>query len=177
MNKVKILLDADVVIDFIDGQRLHILPKILPTYDFVILDLVYKEELGKIPETKRYVDRVIAWFSQTTNFRIIEWKPDNETLQIYAKLLINKGKGESACMAYCQTHHDILASCNLRDTKQYCEENGITYITFLDLIWYAWKNNVLAEEECNQCIHDVIAAGNRIPNIQIACYVPTITNL
>ena len=44
MNKVKILLDADVVIDFIDGQHLFDLPKVLPTYDFVILDLVMTQE-------------------------------------------------------------------------------------------------------------------------------------
>lgn len=46
MNKVKIILDADVVIDFIDGHQLQALPRILPSYDFVILDLVISYESG-----------------------------------------------------------------------------------------------------------------------------------
>lgn len=177
MNKVKILLDADVVIDFIDGQQLYVLPKILPSYDFVILDLVLNQELSKHPATKQYIDRQIEWFQGTPNLSILEWKPDKKTLQIYAHLSRDKGKGESACMAYCQTHNEVLASCNLNDTKQYCEENGITYITFLDLIWYAWRNHVLTEEICNKCIQDVIAAGNNVPNIPIAQYSPTIDYL
>lgn len=174
MNRVKIVLDADVVIDFIDGHQLFILPKILPTYDFVILDLVLNQELGKHPATKQYIDRQIEWFKETSNLSILEWKPDKETLQIYSLLSRTKGKGESACIAYCQTHSEVLASCNLRDTKQYCEENGITYITFLDLMWYAWRNNVLSEELCNKCIQDVIASGNMVPNVLISQYTPTI---
>ncbi len=177
MNRVKIILDADVIIDFIDGKRLLELPTILPTYDFVILDLVFNQELGKHPSTKQYIQRQIAWFKGTQNLSILKWEPDRETLKIYSQLLLTKGKGESACMAYCQTHNDVLASCNLRDTKAYCEQNGITYLTFLDLVWYAWKNEVLSEAECNQCIQDAIAAGNNIPNVKIAEYIPTISNL
>ena len=177
MTRVKIVLDADVVIDFIAGHQFHVLPRILPAYDFVILDLVMEQELGRYPSTKQYIERQIEWFKGSSNISIIEWKPDQETLRIYAQLLKTKGKGESACMAYCQTHNDVLASCNLRDTKKYCLENGITYITFLDLVWYAWQNKVLTEAESNQCIQDAIAAGNLIPNISIAQYIPTISNL
>ena len=85
--------------------------------------------------------------------------------------------GESACMAYCQTHNDVLASCNLKDTQHYCESNGITYVTFLDLVWYAWRNGVMTEEECNCCIQDAISAGNKVPNVTIIQYIPTISNL
>ena len=177
MSRVKIILDADVVIDFIEGHQLPVLPRILPSYDFVILDLVMSQELGRHPATRQYIERQIEWFKASPNLSILEWKPDQETLRIYSQLLKTKGKGESACMAYCQTHNDVLASCNLRDTKLYCEQNGITYITFLDLMWYAWQNKVLTEAECNQCIRDVIAAGNHVPNIPIAEYIPTISYL
>lgn len=119
----------------------------------------------------------MEWFKDGTNISVIEWSPDSETLQIYSRLLRTKGKGESACMAYCQTHNDVLASCNLKDTKDYCEQHGITYVTFLDLIWCAWQRKVLTEDECNQCIQDAISARNHIPNIPIARYVPTISNL
>ena len=177
MNRVKILLDADVIIDFIDGKQFPILPSILPTYDFVILDTVLNSELGKCPDTKLYIERHISWIKGASSLSVIEWKPDKETLRIYSQLLRTKGKGESACMAYCQTHHDVLASCNLRDIKRYCEENGITYITFLDLIWYAYRNKVLTKDECNKCIRDAIAAGNKIPEVQIDQYTPSISYL
>ena len=177
MGKIKIVLDADIVIDFKDANHLPDLPKILPDYDFVILDVVLEKELGKWQSTKNYILRQIEWIKTGPNLSIIEWKPDIETAKIYALLRQTKGVGESACIAYCQTHHDVLASCNLSDTRNYCEENGITYVTFLDLVWYAWRNKVMTEEECNQCIQDAIAAGNRIPNTRIAEYIPTISNL
>lgn len=177
MGRIKIVLDADVVIDFKDASRLPDLPKFLPAYDFVILDIVLNQELGKWCSTKEYILKQTEWIKTDPKLSIIPWQPDRETMKIYAELRRTKGMGESACMAYCQTHNDVLASCNLRDTKVYCEQNGITYLTFLDLVWYAWKNNVLSEEDCNRCIQDAIAAGNNIPSVKIAEYIPTISNL
>ncbi len=177
MEKIKIVLDADTVIDFKDANRLFDLPGILPDYDFVILDIVLDQELGKWKSTKDYICRQIEWVKNGPKLSVIPWRPDFETMKIFATLNETKGIGESACIAYCQTHNDVLASCNLSDTREYCEQNGITYVTFLDLVWYAWRNNVMTEEECNACIQDAIAEGNRIPNIPIAEYMPTISNL
>ena len=61
MGKTKIVLDADVVIDFKDANRLADLPRILPGYDFVILDIVLNQELGKWHSTKDYILRLIEW--------------------------------------------------------------------------------------------------------------------
>ncbi|HPH53702.1 MAG TPA: hypothetical protein PLY62_06525 [Bacteroidales bacterium] len=177
MGKIKIVLDSDVVIDFKDANRLFDLPKVLPGYDFVILDIVLNKELAKWQSTKEYIMKHIEWVKTGPKLSIIPWLPDRETLRIYAELRRTKGIGESACMAYCQTHHDVLASCNLKDTRAYCEENGITYVTFLDLVWYAWRNGVMTEAECDECIQDAIAAGNKVPNVAISQYTPTISNL
>lgn len=177
MGKTKIVLDADVVIDFKDAGRLFDLPRILPKYEFVILDVVMNEELGRWPETRDYINHRIEWFKNGPNISIINWIPTSEERLIYATLLQTKGKGESACMAYCQTHKDVLASCNLRDTKKYCEENGIRYLTFHDLLWYAYKNRVMTAEECNQSIKEVIEKGNRIPTTRIEQYKPMIEDL
>ena len=117
MGKIKIVLDADVVIDFKDANRLADLPRILPGYDFVILDIVLNQELGKWRSTKDYILRLIEWIKPGPTLSIIPWQPDRETLRIYAELRRTKDMGESACMAYCQTHNDVLASCNLKDTR------------------------------------------------------------
>ncbi|HBG23874.1 MAG TPA: hypothetical protein DDX10_02160 [Rikenellaceae bacterium] len=37
----KVVLDSDVIIHFIKGNCLNILPKILPSYSFILLDIVY----------------------------------------------------------------------------------------------------------------------------------------
>ena len=39
----KIVLDADVINHFVRGNRLSLLPKIFPEYQFVVLDVVKKE--------------------------------------------------------------------------------------------------------------------------------------
>jgi hypothetical protein len=44
---IKVILDSDVVIHFIKGGCLNVLPKILPTYAFVILDIVFERELAE----------------------------------------------------------------------------------------------------------------------------------
>ena len=76
MGKTKIVLDADVVIDFKDANRLADLPRILPDYDFVILDIVLNQELGKWRSTKDYILRLIEWIKPGPTLSIIPWQPD-----------------------------------------------------------------------------------------------------
>ena len=42
-RKVKIVLDADVIIHFAKGGMLAQLPTFLPEYEFVVLDIVKRE--------------------------------------------------------------------------------------------------------------------------------------
>lgn len=41
MEKVKIILDADVLLHFSKAGRLNMLPEILPEYEHVVLSAVY----------------------------------------------------------------------------------------------------------------------------------------
>lgn len=43
MEKVKVVLDADVLIHLAKAGRLSMLPEILPEYDHVVLNVVYDE--------------------------------------------------------------------------------------------------------------------------------------
>lgn len=43
MEKVKMVLDADVLIHFSKAGRLSILPDIFPQYKYIILNVVYEE--------------------------------------------------------------------------------------------------------------------------------------
>ena len=42
-KKTKIVLDADVIVHFAKGGKLDMLPRILPEYQFIVLDVVKKE--------------------------------------------------------------------------------------------------------------------------------------
>lgn len=42
-KKTKIVLDADVIIHFIEAGNFSLLPDIFPEYEYIVLDVVYKE--------------------------------------------------------------------------------------------------------------------------------------
>lgn len=42
-GKTKIVLDADVIIHFAKGDKLSLLPEILPDFKFIVLDIVIRE--------------------------------------------------------------------------------------------------------------------------------------
>lgn len=92
-------------------------------------------------------------------------------LREYAKLNRLRGKGESACMAYCKYNHDVLGSSNLRDIADYCKENGITYLTTIDFLYFAIKKKVMSIAEAKQFISDVLSKGSKLPDIDIEKFV------
>ena len=50
-RKTKIVLDADVIIHFMEADRFSLLPVIFPEYEYLILDVVY-DEISKNSKTK-----------------------------------------------------------------------------------------------------------------------------
>ena len=105
-KKTKIVLDADVIIHFAKGGKLDMLPKILPEYQFMVLDVVKKElpllimsVLQKaISQDKTVVEEV---FGKTAG-------EAKEYARLISKDGLALGRGESACMVYCLYHHDVV---------------------------------------------------------------------
>ncbi|KAF5076078.1 hypothetical protein DSECCO2_164940 [anaerobic digester metagenome] len=162
----KILLDADVIIHFIKGEQIGILNKIFPN-KLYILDVVFSEVFKGAQ--RPMVENLIK-------MRIIEELSfDNDLIVIkeYARLkkLYNYGDGESACMAYCKYHKDVLASSNLKDIKLYCEENEIQYLTTMDFIHQAYINRLMDEAECDYFIYNVKSKGSKLPVSSIKEYI------
>lgn len=81
------------------------------------------------------------------------------------------GKGESACMIYCREHQDVLGSSNLRDIKEYCFQNNITYLTTLDFLYYAYCRKKMTQQECAEFMQAVNDAGSKLPIIDITQYI------
>ena len=163
--KTQIVLDADVVIHFAKGERLSMLPNILPEYEYVLLETVHEELLSDI---RTQIDHQMALLK---NITLIPFAPRGEMLREYAMLKSRFGKGESACMAYCLFTHNVIGSSNLRDIRAYCEEKQIVYLTTLDFLWYAWQRGLLTPAEIADFITEVKQKGSKLPDVKIEKYV------
>ena len=158
-NNKSLILDADVIFHFRTGDRLLDLFRIFPN-KCLILDKVY-EEVTVYNDCKTTIDNLIdTGFLLKVNF------PTNPVIiKEYAWLtgkMMNRGKGESACMAYCLHTKDVIASSNLKDIKEYCKLHSIAYLTTMDFIARAFINQLWKVDECDQFIKKV-KAKHRIP--------------
>ena len=133
-KKTKIVLDADVIVHFAKGGKLDMLPRILPEYQFMVLDVVKKE----IPVLVLSVLQKCISQDKTIVEEVFGKTPGEirEFARLIAKEGMALGRGESACMVYCLYHHDVVGSSNTKDVTAYCEENGITYLTTCDFLYY-----------------------------------------
>lgn len=94
MVRVKIVLDADVLIHFAKGGCLSLLPTILSEFEHIVLSTVYEE----IKSVRHQLDNQINLLG---NISKENFAPTGEMRREYARLLTRFGSGESACMSYC----------------------------------------------------------------------------
>ncbi|MCK9160031.1 MAG: hypothetical protein M0P00_06000 [Bacteroidaceae bacterium] len=166
-KKTKIVLDADVIIHFVKAKMFAKLPEIFPEYEYIILDVVYKE-ISPNPETKKIIDNYIHFIHKVKQET---FAPQSDSMKEYFRLTSNLGRGESACMVYCRDNQDVLGSSNLRDITEYCSANNITYLTSLDFLYYAYCRKVLSEDDCKEFMQKVNERGSTLPIIDITKYI------
>lgn len=158
MSRVKIVLDADVIIHFAKGKMLSMLPSIFGTYDYIVLLPVYEELKGGI---KTQLDNQVHLLK---NISIEKFTPSGEVMKEYAMLLQTRGKGESACMAYCRFNHEVIGSSNLADIKTYCNTHKIRYLTTFDFLYHAIQKGIITLDDAKQFRSTVVANGSRLPS-------------
>ena len=168
--KTKIVLDADIIIHFIKAGQFATLLDIFPEYEYLILDIVYNE-VTVSRSSKTLIDNTLNFLDNRIS--LIRFSPKGESRLEYAKLISTLGRGESACMVYCRDNCDVLGSSNLRDIREYCEKNMITYLTTLDFLYYAYVRKKITEDECKSFIAEVNSKGSRLPVVDILSYIPT----
>ncbi len=152
----KIILDSDVIIHFYKGDLLALLKDIFPNELFIVKEVfreVFKGELCTVIENAIK----FGFISE------LDISSDMRVLTEYARLTKVYGPGESACMAYCRFNNDVLASSNLKDIVDYCEENDIQYLTTMDFLNAAYEHDLLSVAECDSFIKKVIEKGSRLP--------------
>lgn len=170
VTKTKIVLDADVIIHFIKGGLFSLLLEIFPEYEYLILDVVYKE-VTVSQASKTQIDNTLQFLGNRISQ--VKFDPKGESRLEYAKLITTLGRGESACMVFCRDNQDVLGSSNLRDIKEYCKRNFITYLTTIDFLYFAYVKKKLSAEECSKFIKEVNDKGSRLPVVDITAYVPS----
>lgn len=166
--KTKIVLDADVIIHFIKGDRFFDLLNIFPEYLYIILDVVYKE----LSEKRRImIDNAVSYF----NNRLVKevFSPTGASAKEFATLTQRIGNGESACMVYCRDHNDVLGSSNIKDIKEYCQKYLITYLTTIDFLYFAYVRKKMTQDEIQEFIKKVKEKGSNLPVINIEKYTPS----
>lgn len=168
--KTKIVLDADVIIHFIEANSFSLLPDIFPEYEYVVLDVVYNEIARNI-KTKNFIDNYLLYFPK---LKQEAFAPKGDSMKEYFLLQRTLGKGESACMIYCKDNQDVLGSSNLKDIKDYCAKNNITYLTTLDFLYYAYCRKKMTQQECTEFMQAVNNAGSKLPIIDITQYLCTV---
>lgn len=164
-GRVKIVLDADVLIHFSKAGRLSQLPDILPEYDFIVLSTVYDE----VKSIQAQLDNQIYHLK---NISKEAFSPTGGMLKEYAMLRSRYGRGESACMAYCRYTNNVIGSSNIKDIKEYCKKQKIVYLTSVDFLYYAFVRGKMTAVECSEFISDVNSKGSRLPDIDITQYMP-----
>ncbi len=163
-KKTKIVVDSDVLIHFAKGDSLSLLPSIFPEYQYIILSNVYDE----VKSLQVQLDNQMRFLK---NITLETFAPTGDMLLEYARLSDTFGDGESACMAYCKFSHDVVGSSNLKDIRKYCKDNGITYISTVDFLYYAYRRKVMTAKQCNDFIQKVRSNGSILPNLDIEKYV------
>lgn len=168
MERVKIVLDSDVLIHFAKAGRLGMLPTIFPEYDHVVLSTVYDE----VKTLQVQLDNQILYLK---NIKKEQFAPTGQMRLEYARLQSQFGAGESACMAFCRFTNNVIGSSNLKDIKDYCVEQRITLLTTMDFLYHAWTRGRMTKAECDEFIQEVRAKGSKLPDISIEKYVPSVS--
>ena len=168
-KKLKIVLDTDVVLHFMKGGRLSLLLDIFASEcEYVMLSTTYDEIRNR--DQKNQIDNHINLLKNLTK---VEFNPTGEMRRVYAMLTSQFGKGESACMAYCQFEHHVIGSNNTRDIREYCNNHGISYLTTDDFLYYAIKRGMMTESDATQLIADARAQGSNVPEFDYNTHIPT----
>ena len=127
---------------------MSLLPDILSAYQFAILDIVLDRELRRHPQTCTQLNNHIRILK---NIEVIGWNPNYEMIYEYNMLIKTLGVGE---------------------IKSYCEQNRITYLSTMDLLYLACHRKVMTEQACDRFIADVLRQGSKLPVSKLSLYMP-----
>ena len=153
-KKPAILLDADVLIHLFKADKVTLLNELFEGR-LKILDIVLNE-LQSNPTIRNNLDMILM-FSRIETLTFSNPKMLFEYSKLSSKI---DGKGERATLVYCKHNHDIIASSNTKDIAPFCKENGIAFLTTLDILCVAIQKDKLTNVEANNLIQKITSKGS-----------------
>jgi len=73
-------------------------------------------------------------------------------------------------MAVAKYNKHYIASSKLKDIKEYCLRNGITYLTTMDILVDGISTGIFSEKDCDKFILEVKQKGSKLPTNTIKEY-------
>jgi hypothetical protein len=152
MNKVKILIDADVLIHLFKAEKISILNMLFPGR-LIMLDVVLNEL-----RSNRTINASLAGIFTFSGIEEVVFPTTSNKALLFEFIQLKKqlgGAGESATLLYCKHNTHIIASSNTKDIVPYCTANGMSYLTTLDIFAIAIHRGLMTEAEVNAAIAQI----------------------
>ena len=149
MNKVKILIDADVMIHLFKAEKISILNQLFPGR-LIMLDIVLNEL-----RSNRTINASLSSIFMFSGIEEVMFPTSSNKALLLEFIQLKKqigGAGESATLLYCKHNSHIIASSNTKDIVPYCAANGMSYLTTLDIFAIAINKGLMTEAEVNACM-------------------------
>ena len=163
INKITIY-DTDCLSAFVGIDRTDILRELFN--QIIIPEQVYREfDRPHIQNLKLKVDELIK-----NKFIIKEdIEPGSEEYDIFVGFTNgyrsdkDLGKGESAAISLAMKYNGIIASNNLKDVKSVVKEYNLHHITSSDILYLAFKFEIIAIDELEEIWIKMLNNGILIP--------------
>lgn len=147
-----IVIDSTVIFNFgVIGQ-------------FELLEKLYKNQLVIPTDVKVEVviDRIAGPIveekikNQIIREYLIKYDCENEEIKDYIRLRRKFGLGESACLAIAKNSSCTVATDDMRVARKYCEDNNISLIGTLGILYKAYENGLISADDGQAILSDMI---------------------
>ena len=152
MNKVKILIDADVMIHLFKAGTISVLNTLF-SGRLIMLDIVLNEL-----RSNRTINASLSSIFTFSGIKEVQFPTSTNKALLFEYVQLKKqigGAGESATLLYCKYNSHIIASSNTKDIVPFCTINGMSYLTTLDIFAIAIQRGVMTADEVNICISKI----------------------
>lgn len=171
----KYFFDTDCLSSFAWAHREDLVFEVLEAV--VVLPKAVENELKRVPHLYA---RIAPYINQSKVIvQDIEMQTAEETL--YNQFTIspqqNKrviGSGEAACLALAIVNNGVVASNNLRDVKDYCEQYHLTLVSTADIMKRALEKSYIDLNEGRTIWNIMLSKKRKLPFLTFDAYLDSL---
>jgi hypothetical protein len=154
----RLLMDADTIGHFCKAQWIGSLKFILNGQLYILEEV--EEDLTSRLDDQHRLDVLQAIRGGVLTRMVM---PESATIQQeFTRLCRIRVASEAACLAVARYTPDTVVVTNLRCLQEYCQRYGITVIDTVDLLWVAYNQKVMADDDIGNFVRKVRGNGGRL---------------